>query len=222
MSELHSSVRLNFAEPLNRVMIVLLVSFTVVFLLQVLIKPFGEFAIAYLALDTSACVAKFRVWQFFTAMFLHGSVQHFGMNMIFLWFLGSALANAWRTREFITFFLVCGLSGSIWFYVFGFFSEGPIIGLGASGAIFGLMAAYAMVFGERTILAFFMIPMKAKWFISILLALELLVLWTGTPDGVAHIAHLGGRRLNTCRMDSSQCLFYEEAPEALMSGQVAR
>ena len=192
MSESHSSVRLTFAEPLNRVMVVLLVIFTVVFLLQVLIKPFGEFAINYLALDTSACVAKFRVWQFFTAMFLHGSPQHFVMNMLFLWFLGSALANAWRTREFVTFFLVCGLSGSIWFYVFGFFSEGPIIGLGASGAIFGLMAAYAMVFGERTILAFFMVPMKAKWFVSILLAIELVVLWQGTPDGVAHIAHVGG------------------------------
>jgi membrane associated rhomboid family serine protease len=173
-------------------MVILLGSFTGVFLLQVLIKPFGDFALEYLALDTSECVAGLRVWQFITAIFLHGSIQHFVVNMVFLWFLGSALANAWRAREFITFFLVSGLSGSISFYVFGFFCEAPVVGLGASGAIFGLMAAYAMVYGDRTILAFFMIPMKAKWFIAILLALELLVLWTGTPDGVAHIAHLGG------------------------------
>lgn len=192
MSEHYGSVRLTLAEPLNRVMIALLTTFLAVFLLQSLISPFERFALEYLALDTSACVAELRLWQFVTAIFLHGSIQHFVVNMLFLWFLGSALANAWRGREFLLFFFVCGLSGSLSFYVFSVFVEDPMTGLGASGAIFGLMAAYAMVFGERTILAFFMIPMKAKFFVGCCIAIEVLILWKGTPDGVGHIAHLGG------------------------------
>jgi membrane associated rhomboid family serine protease len=186
--------RLTFAEPLNSVMVTLLVTMTAVFLLQVLVPPFNRFAIAYLAMNTATFLAKFHIWQAVTAIFLHGSVQHFLGNMIFLWFFGSALANAWRKREFITYFFVCGIGGSLCFYLFNVFRAGPegITGLGASGAVFGLMTAYAMVFGERMILAFFLIPMKAKYFVGICIAIELLVLYTGAQDGVAHIVHVAG------------------------------
>ncbi|MFC1671643.1 rhomboid family intramembrane serine protease [Planctomycetota bacterium] len=194
MSTQCSGMRLTFAEPLNRTMIVLMLTLTGVFLLQALVPPFNRFAVAYLAMNTAAFLGKLYVWQAVTAIFLHGSVQHFVSNMIFLWFFGSALANAWSRRDFLTFFFVCGVAGSLCFYIVNVFRAGPegITGLGASGAIFGLMIAYAMVFGERMILAFFLIPMKAKYFVGICVAIEILVLYTGAQDGISHITHLGG------------------------------
>jgi len=184
--------RFTFAETLNGVMVALLVTMTAVFLLQVLVPPFNEFAMAYLALDTGAFLGRLHLWQAVTSVFLHGGVQHFIGNMVFLWFFGSALANGWRTREFIGYFLLCGVVGSLCFYAVNVFRAGSIKGLGASGAVFGLMVAYAMVYGERLILAFFMIPMRAKFFVAICFGIELILLWTGAQDGVSHIAHVGG------------------------------
>ena len=188
-------VRLHFAEPLTRTMIVLLITMTVVFVLQVLSKSFNEFAVEYLALNTATFLGKFRIWQAATAIFMHGSPQHFLGNMLFFWFFGSALARAWRPKEFLFYFFLCGIGASLCFYGFNVFRAPPgegITGLGASGAIFGLMIAYAMIYGERTVLAFFIIPMKAKHFVAICFALDLLLLVAGTKDGVGHIAHLGG------------------------------
>ena len=185
--------RLAMSEPLTRPVIALLAACTAIFLLQVLVEPFSRFADVYLAMDTAAFLRKLYLWQAVTSIFLHGNVQHWLGNMIFLWFFGSALANAWRSREFLLYFFLCGIAGSLCFYVFNSFRGAESIrGLGASGAIFGLMIAYAMVFGERMILAFFLIPMKAKYFVAFMFALEILLLWTGTQDGIGHITHLGG------------------------------
>ncbi|MCX7934807.1 MAG: rhomboid family intramembrane serine protease, partial [Planctomycetota bacterium] len=108
-------------------------------------------------------------------------------------FFGSALAAAWRQREFLAYYFFCGAVSSFVFYLFNALRTSESVkGLGASGAIFGLMIAYAMIFGERIILAFFLIPMKVKYFVALLFALELLLLWTGTPDGIGHITHVSG------------------------------
>lgn len=194
MNSGNSEMRLTFAEPLNRTMAVLMLSLTGVFLLQVLVPPFNRLAMAYLAMNTATFLSKLYLWQAVTSIFLHGSVCHFVGNMIFLWFFGSALANAWSKWEFLTYFFVCGVGASLWFYIFNVFRAGPegITGLGASGAVFGLMIAYAMVFGERMILAFFLIPMKAKYFVGVCVAIEILVLYSGAADGISHVTHLGG------------------------------
>lgn len=192
MSPEHRETRFTFAEPLTWPLAALLISLTAVFLLQMLLPPFHAFAVEYLAMDTAGFIHKLRLWQPVTSVFLHGGLQHFLGNMMFLWFFGSALAHAWRRREFLFYFLLCGVAASLCFYVFNVFRGASIKGLGASGAVFGLMIAYAMVFGERTILAFFLIPMKAKFFVAICFAIEILLLVTGAEDGVAHIAHLGG------------------------------
>ncbi len=195
MNGTYSDKRLTFAEPLNRTMATLLIVLTVIFLLQVIIPAVGRFAIDYLALNTATFLSRLYLWQAATAIFLHGGVQHFLGNMIFLWFFGSALANAWRQREFLAYFFFCGIIASLCFYAFNVFrapDAAGIKGLGASGAVFGLMIAYAMIFGNRTILAFFLIPMKVKYFVAICFAIEILLLWTGGVDGVAHVAHTGG------------------------------
>ncbi|MHC4502343.1 MAG: rhomboid family intramembrane serine protease [Planctomycetota bacterium] len=187
--------RFSFAEPLNATMVTLLLVLTVVFLLQMLVSPLDAFARRYLAMNTATFLSRLYLWQAVTAIFLHGGICHFISNMIFLWFFGSALSNAWRRREFLGYFFMCGIAGSLCFYAFNVLrAAGPegIKGLGASGAVFGVMIAYAMVFGERVILAFFLIPMRAKFFVAICFGIEILLLWQGTPDGVSHVAHVGG------------------------------
>lgn len=195
-SEPTGPYRLTFAEPLTRAMVVLLAVMAAVFVPQVLAPPFATFAHDYLALNTATFLGKLYLWQAVTSVFLHAGVAHFMGNMIFLWFFGSALANAWRPREFLTFFLACGIAASLCFFALNVWRAAPgsagITGMGASGAVFGLMIAYAIIFGERMVLAFFLIPMKAKHFVAICFAIEVLLLWAGTRDGVGHVAHAGG------------------------------
>ena len=200
MSEVHRRdvlSRITLAEPLTWPIAALLILIAVVFDLCLAVPPFRSFAIAYLAMDTSAFLARLRLWQAVTSIFVHIDPCHFISNAVFLWFFGSALANAWRPREFLTFFFTCGIVASVCFYVFNLFRTPPMgmagfVGFGASGAVMGIMIAYAMIFGERIILAFFMIPMKAKYFVAICIAIDLLATCGSVQDGVGHVAHLGG------------------------------
>ena len=193
-----SETRISFAEPLNRIMGSLLLIFTIVFILQMTVAPFNEFALDYLALDTNHFLGKLYLWQICTCIFLHAHTCHFLMNMIFLWYFGTSLANAWSRRDFITYLCVCGLGSSLCFYGFHVLFAEPTKALGAPGVVFGVMAAYAMVFGNRIIIAFFVAPMKAKYFIIICFAIEVLALWQRANDGVGHMAHISGAVLGAC------------------------
>jgi len=180
-------------QPVRPTVLALLILCSGVFVLQMLVPPFERFALGYLAMDTGDFLGRLRLWQAVTAIFLHADVSHILMNMLFLYFFGSALEEAWRRREFLTFFFVCGIAGSLCFYVFNrLLVSGSVKGLGASGAVFGLMAAYAMVYGNRIVLAFFILPMKAKWFVALCFAIELLALCGPVQDGIGHAAHVGG------------------------------
>lgn len=186
--------RSSFAEPPNATMVTLLVVFAVVFLLQMLFPPFDELARLYLAMNTATFLSRLHLWQAVTAMFLHDGIWHFVTNMIFFWFFGSALANAWRKREFLGYFLLCGIAGSLCFFALNFLGAGPegVTGLGASGGVFGLMIAYAMVYGERVLVAFFLIPMRAKFFVAICFGIQFIVLWRGGAGGASNFAQVGG------------------------------
>jgi len=185
--------RVTIAEPLTWPMVVLLIVFAVVFALQIAVPPFARFALDYLAMDTGAFLARWRLWQAVTAIFLHGGVCHFMGNMMFFWFFGSLLANSWRPRDFLAFFFTCGIVSSLCFYLFNAAtSPTPVKGFGASGAVMGIMVGCAMACGDRLVLAFFLIPMRLKYFVAICLALDLLLLIGTVDDGVGHVAHLGG------------------------------
>jgi membrane associated rhomboid family serine protease len=196
LSELHRRQvfrNLAIAEPLTPALMALLLAFAVVFVLQMVVPPFQAFALDCLALDTHAFLGRLHLWQAVTSMFLHGSVCHFLSNMVFLWFFGSLLANAWRAREFLVYFFTCGIVASLCFFAFNALrTPAAVKGLGASGAVMGLMIACAMVYGDRVVFAFFMIPMKLKYFVAIALAVDVLAVCATVQDGVGHAAHLGG------------------------------
>ncbi len=126
-------------------------------------------------------------------MFLHGSLWHIAFNMLALWMFGSQLEFVWGARRFIQYYFFTGIGAGITNAILQPHSSTPIIG--ASGAIYGLLLAYGMFFPNRQILIYFLFPMKAKHFVILFGAIELLSsmpLLGNLSDGVAHLAHLGG------------------------------
>jgi len=140
---------------------------------------------------------KFFVWQFGSYLFVHGGIWHLLFNMFVLWMFGGELERSWGSREFVFFFFITGVGVGLIHWVcttgvplprFENDYSRPLIG--SSGAIFGLLAAYGVCFPERRILFMLLFPMKAKWFVLLLAAIELYM--CRIPGSVAHFAHLSG------------------------------
>lgn len=135
---------------------------------------------------------EFLPWQVVTYALLHGDLWHLFFNMLGLWMFGSEIERLWGQKRYIQFLVACVLSAAavqlVWTAVIGSFA--PTVG--ASGALFGLLLAFGMLFPNRTIMPLFPpIPMKAKVFVAVFGALELFFGLLGR-DGIAHFAHLGG------------------------------
>ncbi len=154
------------------------------------------------ALTPATVLTKFYVWQIFTYMFLHANgVFHILFNMLVLWWFGYELEARWGSRFFLTYYLVCGvgagliyLLGSFLYYYFTgnmIAMEAPLVG--ASGATYGLLLAFGILFGERVMYFMMLFPMKAKFFVLIIGLVELVTLMdSGMGSQTANLAHLGG------------------------------
>ncbi|MBI2264057.1 MAG: rhomboid family intramembrane serine protease [Armatimonadetes bacterium] len=128
------------------------------------------------------------IWQPISYMFFHANPWHLLLNMLLLWMVGGSVEGTWGSKRFLGFYLTCGLGGAALCMLFSW-NAGVV---GASGAVLGVMTAFALLFPDAVILAFFLVPMKAKYFISILAGLILLLAWQNPQDGTSHLAHLGG------------------------------
>lgn len=128
-----------------------------------------------------------RPWGVGTYMFLHADFWHVFLNMLVLFFFGPPLEDRWGSREFITFYAICGLGGA----VFSFFFAGHTI-VGASAAVYGIMLAFAMNWPDAPIYIWGIFPVKAKWLVAALFLVSLLSALGPSGDGIAHFAHLGG------------------------------
>jgi membrane associated rhomboid family serine protease len=195
---------------------------------------------------------KFRLYQFITYIFMHGSFSHVFFNMFGVWMFGSALENFWGPKRFLIYYLLTGIGAAITHYVIFFFQIQPTLDVinqyianpdlkvfevlsrkltgqdiynltsqsnvkedvelsvrfmqdykreflnapvvvGASGALFGLLLAFGMMFPNSLIYMYFFVPIKAKWFVVLYGAMELISGIMERPgDEVAHFAHLGG------------------------------
>jgi membrane associated rhomboid family serine protease len=134
---------------------------------------------------------EFRPWQIVTYAFLHANFNHLFFNMLGLWMFGTELEHVWGQRRFVTFYFASVLAAALTqIAVNVVMGGGPTVG--ASGGLFGLLLAFAMLFPNRTILLFFVIPMKAKWLALLYGVLELYQGVYVMNSGVAHFAHLGG------------------------------
>jgi membrane associated rhomboid family serine protease len=135
---------------------------------------------------------QFAPWQVLTYAFMHGDLMHLFFNMLGIWMFGSELERLWGQKRFIQMLLAGALAAAVVQLVFNLVigSRSPMVG--ASGALFGLLLCYGVLFPNRTIMPLFPpIPMKARTFVFVFGALELLLGVAGAT-GVAHFAHLGG------------------------------
>jgi membrane associated rhomboid family serine protease len=137
--------------------------------------------------------AGFAPWQLVTYAFLHGGLAHLAFNMFGLYMFGNAIEQVLGGRRYITYYLVCTVSAAVTQLIFAGITGAYYPTLGASGAVFGLLLAYAIYFpNNRVMLLFPPIPMPARVFVVVYAVLELYLGVTGTQAGIAHFAHLGG------------------------------
>lgn len=137
-----------------------------------------------------ALVEQGEVWRLFTYQFLHGSVFHLLLNMFALWMFGSELAPRWGSSFFLRYYFLCAVGGGILFTLARLGTRIPSVG--ASGAIYGVLMAYAMCFPNRQVYLYFLVPVRVRYVIVFLILLELTQAVQSNETGIAHAAHLGG------------------------------
>lgn len=170
---------------------------SLVFLLQIL-QPlnltFG-FLVTTFGLIPADVAGSGSVWQLFTYMFLHGDPMHLLFNMYGVFIFGIMVEEVWGPRKFLLYYLYCGIGAGISIFLLNFVAGGPgyfFPTIGASGAMFGLLLAFGMLFPDVELLVFFILPVKAKYLVVIYGGIELFFELSGGASTISHIGHLGG------------------------------
>lgn len=162
--------------------------------------------------------SDFHVYQLFTYMFMHGGWGHIFFNMFALWMFGMVVERVWGPKKFLFYYISCGLGAGLmqelaqygtylvenlpaYQYVVTEYGQRIAMGnylnlwttVGASGAVYGILLAFGMIFPEERIFIFPLpVPIKGKWFVLLYAGIELVSAFASQGDGVAHLAHLGG------------------------------
>ena len=134
----------------------------------------------------------FWPWQIVSYAFLHANFQHLFFNMLGLWMFGAELEQVWGQKRFLQFYAASVIAAALTQLLVDWLLNAGAPTIGASGGLFGLLLAFAMMFPNRVILVFFVLPMKAKYFVALYGLIELYQGAYVMNTGVAHFAHLGG------------------------------
>jgi len=135
---------------------------------------------------------SFYPWQLITYQFLHGGFGHVFFNMFALWMFGMEIENSWGSKKFLYYYLLSGVgAGLCHLFLSPLLGGGNAPTIGASGAVYGIMIAFALMFPNRYIFLYFFIPVKAKYLITFLIVMEFMFI-DSANSSVAHLAHLGG------------------------------
>jgi membrane associated rhomboid family serine protease len=141
-------------------------------------------------------VNGYQIWQLVTYMFINEGMLNTLWNMLALWMFGAEMERLWGTARFIRFYLWCGVLSGLTFVIFAYpFHATGEVEVGASGAVYGILMAYGLMFPDQTMLFGFLIPMKSKYFVMIIgaiLFLQSYMATVGGQGGVAVISSLGG------------------------------
>jgi len=180
--------------PLTPAVKALLIANVALFLLQVVVPGLTTLG----GLTPAAVIESLWVWQPLTYMFLHAGLTHLLFNMLALWMFGVEIERLWGTERFARYYLLCGLGAAATTMIAAMlpFSFGAFLyttpTVGASGAIYGLLAAFGVLFANRPIYMYFLFPVPARIFVLITGAITLLLSVTSSGGQMAHLAHLGG------------------------------
>lgn len=133
-----------------------------------------------------------EIWQLVTYMFLHASIGHILFNMLTLWMFGAAVEQTWGTRRFLQYYFICGIGAGVCVVIANLlFGDVYQRTIGASGAIYGVLLAFGMLFPDQEILLLFLFPIKAKYAVMIFGAIAFVSSLQGGGT-VSNLAHLGG------------------------------
>jgi membrane associated rhomboid family serine protease len=167
----------------------LLVANLLVFLIQKTLFVDSTFTNAF---AFTPLLAWKQPWTFVTYMFLHAGVVHLAFNMLMLFVFGSSVEERMGGRAFFLFYLLCGIGGALASFPLSQAIPVPQI-LGASAAVLGVAVAFAWYWPDHPVFIFPLPdPVPAKWLVTFLVGLDLVLAFLGVSDGVAHPAHLGG------------------------------
>jgi membrane associated rhomboid family serine protease len=141
--------------------------------------------------DPAGMSYNFQIWQLITYQFMHGGFGHIFFNMFVLWMFGMEIENLWGSKKFLYFYLLCGIvAGIVHLLIAPLIGGGNAVVVGASGSIFGVFVAFAMMFPNRYIFLYFFIPIKAKYLIGIMVVMQFM--FFRGDSNIAFLAHLGG------------------------------
>ena len=133
--------------------------------------------------------SQLKIWQPFTYMFFHGDIWHVLINMFVLWMFGSELERIWGKKNFLRFYFITGVGSGLLTMLFGLESMIPVVG--ASGAIYGVLLAYGVMFPNRTVYLYGIIPIKSIWFV---IGIGLVAFFSSFNNfsNISHLTHLFG------------------------------
>jgi membrane associated rhomboid family serine protease len=135
---------------------------------------------------------EFKIWQLVSYMFLHGDFWHIFFNMFIFWMFGNELEAEWGSREFVKYYFICGIGAGVLNILLTPADPAYPGTVGASGAIYGIMVAYALRYPDRPVYIYFLFPVKVKYLVGFLFIISFFSTWNSQSDGIAHAAHLGG------------------------------
>jgi membrane associated rhomboid family serine protease len=171
----------------------LVIANAIIFMLQSFLG-IGASAMTF-GLIPAEVLGQFRLYQLCTYMFFHGGFDHLLFNMYALFIFGVAIEQVWGSARFLRYYFFCGVGAGVSIALISllFHREAMFMPtIGASGAVFGLLLAFGMLFPNAEILLFFFIPLKAKYLVVLYGGLELLFELSGGMGNVSHVGHLGG------------------------------
>ena len=129
------------------------------------------------------------IWQPFTYLFFHGGIWHVFINMFVLWMFGSELERIWGKKFFLKYYFMTGVGSGLITVLLSINSSIPVVG--ASGAVYGILLAYGLIFPNRKVYLYFLIPLKVKYFVLFIGIIAFLSSF-GSNDGISHLTHLSG------------------------------
>ncbi len=169
--------------PIGPGVMTILVVTGLFFLLQLAAPGLAE----SLILNPRTVFSELKLYQLITYLFLHGGFFHLFINLFVLYMFGRELEVRWGKGKFLFYYFFCGIGAGI---ITAIFSQYPV--LGASGAVYGLLLAYGVLYPNRMILLWFVIPIKAKYLVVLFAIMEFIATMGNRGDGISHISHLGG------------------------------
>jgi len=188
----YRDVQVSFGPPLTWAVRQLIIATAAIFLLTYLPSVIFRWSLPFelFGLRPYDVTHRFFVWQPFTYLFLHAGFFHVIFNLFALWMFGSDLERTWGPRQFLFYFFLTGIGAAAFDVILQPSAVSTTIG--NSGAVYGILLAYGLLFPNRPILLWLLIPVKAKWFVLVMGLIEFVSSFSNPGSQVSHIAHLGG------------------------------